>query len=805
MSLAMDMNNLSLNDKEIDTLCANTDLLDITSKIDELCDKLQPRTIIKNPYFDLFQGTHSLEVNNPKLDSFLIPLKACEAEFDCNIKHGSNKEQNLIYVTSIADRLVRCIVSWLNDYQSLPTTLLSCKYMEYLLNINSSHTVNIDKKINTGDPLYDCVLSDFIVSISYFAAFIKSLLFKRVIYEEEDLNFNSMGLLGFDRLPAQSDVLDSLNKTIKWVSDSNDLNPNDYTRHLINLLKLVQCLVQLENITTQYSTDTQYLDDLIQLATILNQTDLSFEVPQGSFSMSIQKFCSNQFPPKQIVTPERKNYLGFITMANDIKLILNVSRIDTAVELHQFVSFFNKLKQRHVLARALFPLFLVHQDGTIVGKYSFDDLLYSYFMEFSLMGAQISNNLVNHPNLSESLSMILQDCSNVLYEFYQNCSQNTARYRQGYNRLLLLLDSLQAQLETLESEFISNGMHDIVKSTNNNNNNNSNNPTTTITTTTFNVGNTEVPLMPYASWIFTIKVFAMIEFTLKGFDLEVYKPFEAFDMYYHVYHISNQLESCLNKISQFIKNKIDSIHSMNKKIKKLKAGEKKENSKMEYNRLMKEEMPQLQINRQYLKYLLLQCNINKSLSLFQVLQFSILRSVKLIDGVAPKTSKFVNQELLHNLRFKTFSSIGVPELPSFDIFQDILKSFTIKESLNTPMFHSQMTRMKQYMISQIDEAEESVTTIIKGIKSNDKNGEIYTGTRLVKEEALDYYNKYLGSTSGLRDNMEKIVKMIQNRETNEKNNYEVILQFQQGSSTFFPALTVVKKGKQANKETNKSI
>lgn len=767
MSLVVDLDNLSLNDND-------TDLLDITSQVDHLCNKLQPKTIIKNPCFDLFQGTHSLEVNNPKLDSFLIPLNKDEIEFNCNIKHASDNQQNLIYVTSIADRMVRLIISWLNDYQSLPTTLLSCKYMEYLLNIKPSQTVNIDKSINTGDPLYDIVLNHFLVAISYFASFIKSLLFKRVIYEEEDLNFNSMGLLGFDNLPTQHEVLDSLNMSIKWVSC---LPSNKYIQHLINLLNLVHSLVQIENIVTQYSTETHYLDNIIQLATLLNETDLSFEVPKGSFSMSIQKFSSNQFPPKQIVTPTEKNYLGFVTMARDIKLVLKVSEINTSVELHQFVSFFNKLKQRHVLARALFPLFLVHQDdGTIVGKYSFDDLIYSYFMEFSLMGTQIVDNLANYPKLSDTLTTKLQDCSSILYESYQNCSQNTARYRQGYNRLLLLWDSLQAQLEPLEMEFISNGIHDIVKSP--------------------DADKTDcdtLPLMPYASWVFTVKVFAMIEFVLKGFDLEVYKPFESFDMYYYVYHISNQLSSCLDKIFIFVKNKIDSIHSMGKKIKKLKSEAKKQKLKMEYHTLMKEQMPQLQTNKQYLKYLLLHCNINKALSLFQVLQFSILKSVKLIDSVAPKTSKFINQELIHNLRFKTFSSIGVPELPNFNTFQEILESFSIKEEVNSPMFKVQITTLKKYMVSQIEEARGALTTIIKGIKSNDKNGEIYTGTRLIKDEALDFYNQYLGSTSTLMQNMEKTVQMIQNGEITKSDEYEVILQFQPDSSTFFPTLSIIKK------------
>lgn len=759
------LNKLSLD--ETNNEKRNDSLLDITLQIDELCSKLNAKDIVKERYFDLFQGTHSLEVNNVKLDSFLIPLTLEEINFDCNIDPGNDKVTNFKYVTSIADRLLRSVVCWLNEYQSLPTTLLSCRYMEHLLDIGSSHNQAFTS-YETGNPLYDKVLSSYVIGISYFASFLKSLLWKRVIYEEEDLNFNFMGVQGFDKLPKQGDVLKALDESIAFLQNGKGTNQhieNQYCEHLINLLKVSYDLVNIENIITHYSSDTQYLDELIKVVAKLevSSNDLELEVPEGSFSMSIQKKLSNQFPPKQLVEPT-KNYLGLATMASDIKLVLRVAEIDTAVEALQFAWFFNKLKQRHVLARALFPLFLVRESGQVVGKYNLEDFVYSHCMEFSLMGTNILEQVGQSSELSDTLTARLQECGNVLYEFYQNASQNTARYRQGYNRQLLLWDSAQAQLETVEMDMISNGLHDVVAG----------------------VDGSEIPLMPYASWVFTMKVIAMIEFTLKGFDLEVYKPYETFDMYYYVYHLSHQLEACLDKVHQFIKKKIDSIHAMNKRIKKLKAGEKKERLRKEYNEIVTEQLEQLQVNKQYLSYLLLQCGINKSMSLFQVLQFSLLKSVKLIDNIPEVNSKFINPKLLHGLRFKTFSSIGVPELPDYNSFQEILQGFVIKEEINSPSFFLQVERIKDYMVVQLDQATTSIKSIIRAIEANDKNGELYTGTKLVKEEALDYYNRYLGSTISLRSNLEKNIKVVKKKSFHGN----VTLEFDPDSSSFFPMLKV---------------
>ena len=81
-------------------------LVDVTCFFDELCSKLKPETIVKDPRFDLFEGTHSLEADNSKLDSSPIELTDEELEFDLNVAH----ESPLSSVTAIADRLLRCVI-----------------------------------------------------------------------------------------------------------------------------------------------------------------------------------------------------------------------------------------------------------------------------------------------------------------------------------------------------------------------------------------------------------------------------------------------------------------------------------------------------------------------------------------------------------------------------------------------------------------------------------------------------------------------------------------------------------------------
>lgn len=747
------------------TLSIEDEFMDVTAEIDRLCGKLEPQTIVKSPLFDLFQGTHSLEINNDKLDTFLIPLH--ESEFDCNVAHGDTEIERLKNVTSICDRLIRLIVCWLNEYQTLPTTLLSCRYVEFVLeSTNNNNKIN---QFETGNELYDDVLYSFILGLASFARFVKVLLLKGVVFEEEDLNFNSMGLNGFDCLPNIETVLNMIDANIAWLK-KQPFHRDPYSLHLIKLLQMMKNLAKIQNILNKYSPDTDYLNELIALAhSILNDpVELDFKVPQNSFSMSIQKKSSNQYPPKDLIVPIKKNYDGFIIMANDLKLVLRISEVATACEAYQFANFFNKFTQRHVLARGLFPLYLMRHDQTILGKYSLNDFLYSHFMEVSLFGTVAQEQYENDDNIYTMLTPCMQECLNVLMEFYQNCSQNTARYRQGYNRQLIFWDSAQAQLETCEMKLIDLGIYD--KAMDN---------------------NKEVPLLPFASWTFIMKVLSMIEFTLKGFDLEVYRIFETFDQYYYTFYLCSTLMLCITKLETYITAKMDVIHNMSKKIKKQKNKVKKEQLKAEYVQKRDNDMPQFRTNKQFLKYLECLCQMYKSLSLLQIFQFAVLKSVDLVDNKPSKSKKFINDKLIHDLRFKTFSSIGVPELPSMETFETTLNGFTIQKDFPSEEFNVGLNRVEKLFSIEANKANDCINTILRSIESSD---EIFTATRLIKEESSDFFNRHLLSANELQNNFKannvKIKSM--DKDTLLKKNV-VVLELDEISSRFYPKMKILEK------------
>ena len=100
MSIEDDLKKLSLQDGE---------LVDITQQLRTLADRLKPESIIKVPNFNLFEGTHSLEINNEKLDSSLLELRDEELKFDCNVAYGDSDGQQLAFITSCLLYTSRCV------------------------------------------------------------------------------------------------------------------------------------------------------------------------------------------------------------------------------------------------------------------------------------------------------------------------------------------------------------------------------------------------------------------------------------------------------------------------------------------------------------------------------------------------------------------------------------------------------------------------------------------------------------------------------------------------------------------------
>ncbi|AGO10125.1 AaceriAAR133Wp [[Ashbya] aceris (nom. inval.)] len=744
------------------SICDDEELVDITEHVRQLASQLQAETIVKLADFDLFEGTHALEINNRKLDSVLLELTAAEEGFDCEQAYGAGAEEQLGYVTGTVERLSRSLVDWLHDYQSLPTTVLSCRYVEHLSQRHRAEAGLAASRLATGSELYDCVLSSCVFATLAWVNFVGNLLRAGVVYEEEDLNCNTMGL---DVLAdvAVADVLAEL-------AAARGLLEQKYAggERLLLLVRLFECLLKVPNYRPlaeqEPSDDVEPMHELIRIAAELARGPCAAEAPPGTFSQGIQKRLSNQFPPKQLYEPVGHEFQAYQTMAEDILKVLDVRHATSVIEVRQSAWFFNRCSQRHVVARALFPLYLMRDDQSIIGIYSFADFTHQTLLNFSCCGTELDRRLsdpVDDGSLKD-LDPFYQEISGILFEWYQNMSQNVCRYRQGYNRQLLLWDSLQAKLEPFENKLADEGITDLVSELDN------------------------APLMPINSWVYFMKLSAMLEFLLKGFDLEVYKPWEFFTIYWYAYYLSHHLESCLKRVHSFAEQRIASIHAMNKKIKKIKAGPKKENLRAAYQYQAQNVLPQLRLNVSFLDYLLADCAVTKSLALAQTFQFGILKSYGAVSNSNPGASTFSSDRFLHQLRFKTFSSIGVPDLPSYETFESSLDAFTI----SGPGLSMKLKTSLQLMNNELETSRNALRSILKEVEAASA-GPVYglfTGTRLVTDSAKQWYTSLDKTVDALASNGRRIEAALGAAHSVRETEQKVELVYPRESCRYFPIL-----------------
>lgn len=759
MVITQTFENLSL-----DQYSGTDEFADITQKLQELCQHLDPSSVVKEPSFSLFEGTYALEVCNQKLDTSLISLSKEEAEFNCDIAYGSSEAEQLVYVTSVCDRLCRSVMNWLHDYQTLPTTVLSCRYVEEIIGkYTAAPSRNLNNiRLQTGSQFYDQVLYSCVIAVCSFVKFTSKLLQAGVVYEEEDLNCNVMGLNMLSEIDDKQ-VLVELSGALDFLENS----PLNCT-HVRNILLICQALLHIPQYcpktTFEISNDLTLLASMDSVLSQLENTDFLPKVPSGCFSKGIQKRRNNNFPPKELYEPKGIEYQYYKSFFEDIQTVVSVFDSSSAFEIRQFAWFFNRIKQRNVLARALLPLYLIHDDGMVLGLYPFRNFTEMHLFEFSLTGTALGERLKDDMQFYTEVEPYFTDISNCLFEWYQNMSQNVCRHRQGFNRQLLVWDSLQASLQQFETELEEIGMKDEISQ------------------------DSDASLLPLTTWVYTNKLLSMIEFVLEGFHLEVYKPWESFSQYWFTYYLANHLESNLQRLHQFLTKKIGHIVGLNKKLKKLKAGDKKQRAKENYKHLATTQLPQLQANDKRVSFLFMECTILKSLSLVQTFQFAILKSYGLIDSKSPVKNNFCSNEAIHELRFKTFSTIGIPEIPSYDQFQKSLQDFVIEP----PSLNAKTAKAMEFMDHELENAKIAIKAIIKAIKSeeDENNSPIHTDTKLVKGTALEWYKSLQNSAKALALNASVISKKTENKKLNSKD-YRIELHMVPDGCHHFPLLTLV--------------
>lgn len=691
------------------------EFVDITSLLLRKAAALKTDAVVKSPHFSLFQGTHALEIDNDKLDSGLITLTDAEENFDCTAPLELTK------VLWVSDSLLRSIFTWLNN-SSLSVTVFSCRYVEELLvnytkdpgaGLAGCKFGNTEIKSDVNYLLVHKVLRSVVLGVLHFVRLCLTLGQAGVVYEEEDINTHNMHLDVLSLVPSD-EILKEIQGSIiylqKQFADEKDS---------MVLQAILQILAKLIDIPYYLSTkvskagnflNTSIIDSMKTYTDVLRE-NLEYlnklEPIEGCFTMGIQKRLDNRSPTRQLISPLSEDYTSFSLFLDDIEQILAISQRKTSHDIINHALNFANTKH-HVLSRALYPLFLIRDDRTVLGEESFHDLLIEELLRFSCCDSEwfTTENQVVKVKLTD----ILQEISVGYFEWLNAMNQNPCRQRQHLSRAIVMFDTLQAKSEELEMH-----IKDVFQ-----------------VYDEFEYGSEVVPALPLTSWIFYMKLEIMLQVVMRGFELELYNVWEHHPMYWYAVNLHDHILMLLDRVIKFNQYKVEKIKNMSKQLKK-KKGDQKVRYKEKMQQKQMNELVMLEKSVDTLQKLVTKYEITRGVCHLEMIHLDNL--LKLGHLKVPNYPFMKNPDILFKLRMKPFSTVGVPQCPTYKDYQRDLNHFMRPQFKHTPQ---ELQEVKGKLLTNIK-------TIIECIQKDDDA----TGYRICKEDWLNWYRDIQRSSIGL--------------------------------------------------------
>lgn len=717
--------------------------------------------VVKSSYFDLLEGTRAIEALNTKLDTGLIELSAEDLSFD------SASPQSIEEVIVIQNKLILMFLSWLNN-SSLPVTVLSCRYVQTLLTnymSNKSSTMSLFDMCSFVNPrlpktdtpyvespeysLVHIVLKSFTIGLCRFIGLSLNIA-SNVLYEEEDLTTRNMNLDFLYNVSAE-DTIHELKRAIHWIQCQDF----PQAKTLIHQLNLIIFLNKSESVLSlsmpvfeKSASDLpiEFLNDAIDSIEYLEEQTYTTALPPGSFSKFIQLDLDNKVIPLELYEiPQKDSWDNLKNIFSTLHSFVSKSyKLENCNRLINFLKFDigADIANTNVLARGFFQLYLVRDDKSIFGstKTNIGGLSIDFVENIIGVNSQVFNpssfaNLKPEVQTSadSKLQQLMQDLEAAIYHNLTIPANNVCRQQQLTSKGLLVWDNLQVSWEAFEVEIFQ----------------------------LFRIGD-ELPNgdlgLSVSSYVYYTKLNLMIELLLNGFNLQLYKPFEYYLIYWYAsYLYSLQVEHVQGRIIPILQAKINYIEkSFPKKIKKLKAGPKKEQLKVIHQHNTTVALPSL---TQQLNYttLFLVPTLQATSDLVESTRtyLLVLSSLGLIDFLSGPKNSVTSFEFLFKQRLKPWSSIGVPQLPEFQHF---------KSSLHFASIRSQTLNSKPLLKGILDKllkSKETFQQILKDITHNELiQSQFFQNDN---QAMISWYNDLIKTGINLSIEIKNLIKSIDDK------------------------------------------
>lgn len=632
-------------------------LVDITNEFFDITSKIKYSQIIKSNNFSLLQGTHALELLNPRLDTYLME----KVRFSI-----TDTKLNLSSTCAVVANQLKALTCWLGQNVSLPNSILSCEYIAQILK-SYSETNDLTNILNSasGD-VWKQVVMKFSILLICCVRLILNLALKSQIYEEEDLNTSTMNLNWLFDLSSNDIVKLTLISNKVWAEieneiDAKDENSSKYLEFIKVSFSVLQTILSLESIyqwniplfhissssdfIAKFNSKINQLEKVTERLDTIALLDMdSVQVPENCFTLNAQIEFDNQAPPKelQVLTSDWNDcILNLNELFNDTIDILKILKSNNTIEFSEWLKYLetkrnnnspNEITGLHIVSRIVFFSFINNTESNNeesvfnMKNFKFKDFFWMYLKEFSLKDSKIDNELklsaisklrprnVNL-NVVEQLNFYIETIALLWKEVLFLPTLNPSRQRQFKCKELKYWDLRQSETGNLEDYFRS---LDFYKS--------------------------NEKYYPFTFTIIYFKLKTILEIILKSIELNLFKDVRDYlSVYYQLTLISYQLDHQIDNLIAIVK--------------------QNNNSNNNYSLT-------------YLAFLKNENNLIYQLAILKSKQFEILTFVGF--NQLPKNLirvKGINEELLFNLQWKQFNTITDPEMMNFKDFKERVKEF----------------------------------------------------------------------------------------------------------------------------------
>lgn len=763
---------------------------DVTDSFFKAVDAMKPGNVVSSPYFDMLEGSRALEVGNRRLDTGLIELTSEEINFDASAPRSVSE------VAGAMNHITMLLMLWFLSL-SLPVTLYSNRYvLDFLesykrnggqFEMTSFVNYRLHKTPVPEDTLFQAllvgkVLKAFVAGICKFAGLVRAVALN-VLYDEEDLTTRNMDL---DLLSAidSSVIQKCIEEAQIWLRENNQEGAEglidflDLASSLLSMCEIVECSIPL--FQDKESPSFECLAKLKALAKKLEKQDFSLG-PEHSVSKFAQVDCNNKCIPYDLFLLEKERAYGDLhQMVEEIEAFVTAfTQFENVTQLESYLRYTMAPRitsDYSAVARGFFQLFLIRDDKSIVGlAESVGSITIRLMESLCCAGTSILDTVswriqdedsfkrdMKQRDALSKIGSLLDDYENAIYKLLSNYGNNKCRQRQFDNQMIVLWDTLQYNAENIEVQLFSDyGIGDKM------------------------APDSPSPALPITAFAYHTKLQIMIETALSGFELNLYKPFEASQMYwYAAYLAENGHANVQGRVKNINQGKLASALSLSKKIKKVKAGPKKEELKKQLKTLNEDTVPQVRKNLEYIEKFL-----EPSLLALQLLCLTVSQIIllyQLLGAHLKKPKALVDDEHLYNLRMKPWRSVEVPACPAYKEFQEASAFYEGLSKLGPDMKIVQFSKIVDTLKAKLVESLQIFGGIADAIKNEEFADAYFKGAQA---DVRKWFENLRKSGVAYQVELGNLMKILHKKERTE--GYEVSIST--SYHAYFPIYTMRKR------------